>query len=1269
MIALMLVMFGMLSVAGYNLSQRNTRIELFIISSLIADIIEQARQEVSEAGTIHSSSLSESKRTTIADRESEYQRRHRDKKIDFNERIFDPFSPEAQELARQAQATGAGAPTIQQKTYKDLIEATQFDRDRALIMRQVQEKKQAEEYAGEAAKLAREAAAAAFGPASSATSILYLGEAQATAPSSSSSSKPRTTDRVNRSRWDEAGDAASATTAAGSMSDSSKSATDSIDMPAPPSSSSSSSFAGVNKWESTSTSTTSSTSSSAAWAATPVASSAAWGATPVAGSAKSGRSRWDETPMSGVVGVGGFGATPMSASGLMTPMGMGMGMGGVVKLSVEEQQLRRIQHDIDERNRPLTDEELDEIFPEGYEVLVPPRDYVPLRTPSRKLLSTPMAMDVGFQMPATPMASSLTEQAREAGVAILPPELEDIPLSKEDDLKFFGKLLEKVDEDQLSVTEAKERQIMTLLLKIKNGTPPQRKSALKQITEKALYFGPGPLFDCILPLFTSAELEDQERHLLVKVIDRILYKLDDKVRPHAKHILLVIQPMLIDQSRYASAEGREIISNLAKAAGLATMISTLRPDIDKPDEYVRNCTAHAFAVVATALGVHAILPFLKAVAGTKKTWEARHTGIKIVMLIAKLIGCSVLPHLTNLVASIQHGLKDEKESVRYITAMALSALAEASYPYGIDSFTGVVAPLLEGVTVNRGSTLAAFLKAIGQLATLMSPEHASFYTRKVMPIVIREFATTSEVMRKVILTVLKQCMQTQGLDVAFVRSDVLNPFFQHFWTRKMAMDTRNWKQVVLTTVDLANKVGGAEIINRIVLDLKDANEAFRRMTVETIEKIVTSLGVTDIDKTLEERMMDGLLFAYQEPGADDVIAKAVLNGFGIIFTALGRRAKAYVNQLCGVVRWNLDNRQPRVRQMCAELFSRVTNVIKLCGEEEALAHMGLIFFENRGEEFPEVLAAILGALKSIISALGMEDMRPPIKDMLPSLTPILKNKNERVQENVIDLVGRIADLGSDQVSPKEWMRICFDLLDLLKAPRKSIRRAAVNTFGYIAKAIGPQEVLVTLLNNLKVQDRTNRLCTSIAIAVVAEACQPFTVLPALMNEYLLPDNNVQNGVLKALSFLFEYVGVVGKDYVHSITPLLSDALIDRDLVHRQTACAVVKHMAMGVVGLGKEDAMIHLLNLIWPNMFESSPHVQTAVTEAIEAIRLCIGPTKLFLYLAQGLLHPARKVRTAYWRIYNTMYVACQDAMVASYPVFPDEGENTYRRWELEMIM
>jgi len=53
-------------------------------------------------------------------------------------------------------------------------------------------------------------------------------------------------------------------------------------------------------------------------------------------------------------------------------------------------------------------------------------------------------------------------------------------------------------ETELSVDEMKERKIMRLLLKIKSGTSPVRKTALRQITDQAREFGAGPLFDKIL---------------------------------------------------------------------------------------------------------------------------------------------------------------------------------------------------------------------------------------------------------------------------------------------------------------------------------------------------------------------------------------------------------------------------------------------------------------------------------------------------------------------------------------------------------------------------------------------------------------------------------------------------------------------------------------------------------------------------------------------------------------------------------------------------
>lgn len=983
-----------------------------------------------------------------------------------------------------------------------------------------------------------------------------------------------------------------------------------------------------------------------------VSSDATAGVDSASGEAKVKRSRWDQTP---AVGGGSIeetprrrsrwdqapAATPIGQQGLVTPMHPSQGAMPVLPTAFGT--------DISMRNAPLSDEDLDMMLPsEGYKILDPPPGYAPLRTVSAKVMATPVSSTYGGFMMQDP------ESGRALGKQ-LPTEIPgvgDLQFFKAEDMAYFGKLTDGADENAMSVEELKERKIMRLLLKVKNGTPPMRKTALRQLTDNARQFGAGPLFNQILPLLMEKSLEDQERHLLVKVIDRVLYKLDDLVRPYVHKILVVIEPLLIDQDYYARVEGREIISNLSKAAGLAHMISTMRPDIDHVDEYVRNTTARAFAVVASALGIPALLPFLRAVCRSKKSWQARHTGVKIVQQIPILMGCAVLPHLKGLVDCIGPNLNDEQTKVRTVTSLAIAALAEAANPYGIESFDDILNPLWTGARKQRGKGLAGFLKAVGYIIPLMDEEYANYYTSQIMEILLREFSSPDEEMKKVVLKVISQCAGTDGVTAGYLKEHVLDEFFKSFWVRRMALDKRNYRQVVDTTVDLGQKVGVGEIVERIVNNLKDESEAYRKMTVETVEKVVASLGAADIGERLEERLIDGILHSFQEQSVEDIV---MLNGFGTVVNALGTRCKPYLPQIVSTILWRLNNKSATVRQQAADLISRIAMVMKQCGEDALMGKLGIVLYEYLGEEYPEVLGSILGALRSIVTVVGISQMQPPIRDLLPRLTPILRNRHEKVQENTIDLVGRIADRGPESVNAREWMRICFELLDMLKAHKKGIRRAANNTFGFIAKAIGPQDVLATLLNNLRVQERQSRVCTAVAIGIVAETCAPFTVLPALMNEYRVPELNVQNGVLKSLSFLFEYIGEMAKDYVYAVTPLLEDALIDRDQVHRQTAASVVKHVALGVVGLGCEDAMLHLLNLLYPNLFETSPHVIDRIVEAIDAIRMAVGPGLVLNYVWAGLFHPARKVRQPYWRLYNDAYVQAADSMVPYYPNLEDE--------------
>lgn len=312
-------------------------------------------------------------------------------------------------------------------------------------------------------------------------------------------------------------------------------------------------------------------------------------------------------------------------------------------MTPEQYNMLQWEKDIEDRNRPMSDEELESMFPmDGCKILDLPASYVPIRTPACKLLAMPTLLG------GTPLYT-IPEEDRNQQYDVPKEAAGGLPMMKPEDYQYFGALLTETEGEEMTAEESKECKIMKLLLKVKNGTPPQRKTALQQLTDKARELGVRPLFNQILSLLMSPTLEDQERHLLVKVIDRVLYKLDELVRPFVHKILVVIEPLLIDEDYSACVEAHEIISNLSKAVRLATMIAAMRPDIDNVDEYVRNTTGRAFSVVASALGIPALLLFLKAVCQSKKSWQAMHTGIKIVQQIAILMGCAVLPHLKSLV--------------------------------------------------------------------------------------------------------------------------------------------------------------------------------------------------------------------------------------------------------------------------------------------------------------------------------------------------------------------------------------------------------------------------------------------------------------------------------------------------------------------------------------------------------------------------------------------------------------------------------------------
>lgn len=68
----------------------------------------------------------------------------------------------------------------------------------------------------------------------------------------------------------------------------------------------------------------------------------------------------------------------------------------------------------------------------------------------------------------------------------------------------------------------------------------------------------------------------------------------------------------------------------------------------------------------------------------------------------------------------------------------------------------------------------------------------------------------------------------------------------------------------------------------------------------------------------------------------------MLNGFGTVVNALGKRVKPYLPQICGTILWRLNNKSAKVRQQAADLISRIAQVMMTCGE--ASIRFRVIFF-------------------------------------------------------------------------------------------------------------------------------------------------------------------------------------------------------------------------------------------------------------------------------------------------------------------------------------
>lgn len=923
----------------------------------------------------------------------------------------------------------------------------------------------------------------------------------------------------------------------------------------------------------------------------------------------------------------------------------------IIKIS-QPTKILMIPHD-----QPFTDDYLDSILPsKGYKIVNPP----PKRSMTTQNIENVSETLSGIDYPS--IFSSLIEDTR--------------------------------DESELTPAESMERFSAKLLTDIREGTVYQRKQAMRIYLNLTPKFGQDLIFKYLLPLINLPTLNDHERHIFVKLIDRLIFRINGLKTEYINAILSFAEPMLINSENIIRSEGRELVSNLTKYVGFATIINCCKPYLAKDAEIDEEKAATISRVIAIAGITHDISKTISLVSALLKSKNDQHTviALKIIYSTAQFGKIKILPFLPKYVRLIDDLDEDKKDSFFRLIIEAIKILADSITPKGGDELKPLIIFVKNAMNNNKNMAFPAF----ASLIACMRREDAAvslfeLYEKKHLR---NAFETQNEKIQLAALTALQNAINLEALSDNTSRNyygNIRDLFFSSMWNVTNSLKPKLHNFMLSITFFFAQR-SGVQLILEIIFfyrntsstskERKDLVDKFRTSPVDyrvlvcrEMLKISESLSFDRISGSFIRYVFERIIELYFEINNNSTSGKKKNDPLKIVramIRKLVESCKYSLRNCVGIINGYIERKNSSsyiMRERAISLIELCAPIFGALEEESTLKAHYANLQESFSEGYSSVLAASLRALDAIANQINVDKLPIDPNDVIARLIPVLKNSNEKVQYACVKFTQTIASSTSKTINPQEWLRICYELIELLRSDQSKIRNITTKAFADIAKATSPYDVLLTLLNNFRVQDRQNRKCTTIAISTLAKSCGPYNVIPALLNEYRTPDYNVQNATIKSLQSLFQVIGRDCANYCYSVTPLLTFALIERDINHRQHACSAVTSFVLGLFGQGKEDAIIHLLNHVIPNIFENTLTFTKIFMETMNAIRASLGPGVVLQYVLSGLFHPAKKVRSQYWRIYNNLIIYSGDELVPYYPKLEKKEGNNYNRDELEVFI
>lgn len=749
----------------------------------------------------------------------------------------------------------------------------------------------------------------------------------------------------------------------------------------------------------------------------------------------------------------------------------------------------------DYRNTVLSEEELNDFLPsEEYEIVIAPENYV-RNEELLKVLAEHCKSSGAFE-------KQYKKQEYE-DLTMLPafPSvlMSDLKLTP-NDYEYFSELFQKLKPSKLSKKKLRSIKLKLLLLKIKCGSGLLRRTSKKAFLtfaneQKALDIAVSELFNLIVS--TNDRLV--ERFELYDLVLSLIKSQSNAFKQYAGEFYKISYNSFSAKEAPLQVKIKLIWSELVRYVPIGEFIPLIRPDIDHPLDEFRMASSTLCAIYAKNNSVLDIISFIRALLRLQNNEHGIINGINIINNMAYVFRRAIIPYLHVLVDSLTKCLKRNSMKVRLVVCHAISSCAKVVKPFAAEAFRPILPILWVQIRHLAEKRFATYAKAILSIVELFLEDEAAVCTKEFLKLAMKHCNSTDFDTKLAILFIVSKACNCKVLNSDNIEKEVFADLFPNFLCPGIMGNVRLEKTIISTFLAIQKCCDTSIILLNLLPFLKHNDSGTRCLTLGVAHALLTSNEVVDIDDKICDKVFEDFLYCMQNEtmcvNNENVLAVTALLNIKDYFL------KKFINEIVELLHWKLNHSSETFQIESALCFARITKKLKQLGYSAVISSFKSYYIEYITINSPVVLAAILQAINAAYQQIHNEEGSMSIPDLVPLLTPVLQITNIDVQFAVVELLGTLVELDGDSVDPKELDRIANQLLMLFYVKNKQLRNIAIRIFGVIAECIGPHEIILTLLNNLRAVERQVRICTTIAIAEVAWRCEPYSVLAALMNEY------------------------------------------------------------------------------------------------------------------------------------------------------------------------